>query len=107
MAGTGGARPGAGRRTKAEILGLAKTLEQCVTKEDEKKMWAVIKQQAINGSIQHAQLYFGYKYGKPSEHIINEQDTEMIVRIIRNGTDHQPENPAPESAEGTTEPKEV
>lgn len=100
MAGTGGARPGAGRRTKAEILGLAKTLEQCVTKEDENKMWDAVKKEAIKGSIQHAQLYFGYKYGKPSEHIISEQDSYTIIRIIR-GTDNKPENSTSESATGS------
>lgn len=78
----GGARPGAGRKTKAEILGLAKTLEDCVTPQEEKEIWKAIKKEAKKGSIQHAQLYLNYKYGKPSEHIISESDQETIIKII-------------------------
>jgi hypothetical protein len=101
MAGTGGARPGAGRRTKAEILGLAKTLEQCITKEEEQEIWKAVKKEALKGNIQHAQLYFGYKYGKPSEHIINETENDTIIRIIR-GANDKPENPPSESGESNT-----
>lgn len=78
----GGARQGAGRKTKAEILGLAKTLEYCISQEDERAIWAAIKKEAKKGSVAHAQIYLGYKYGKPSEHVINETDQETIIKII-------------------------
>lgn len=92
----GGARPGAGRKTKADILGLAKTLEECVSISDEKEIWANIIKQAKSGSKQHAELYLAYKYGKPSEHIITENDTETVIRVLRDaGTSNTPQQATP------------
>jgi hypothetical protein len=93
--GWGGKRANSGRRTKAEILGLAKTLEECVSREDEKAIWAEIIKHAKKGSKQHAELYLAYKYGKPSEHIISESENETIVRVVRDAGN-------PNSAEETT-----
>lgn len=107
MAGRGGAREGAGRKTKAEILGLAKTLEQCVTAQEEALIWAAIKKEALKGSIQHSQLYLSYKYGKPSEHIISENDNETTIRIIRAGNPSVSQQSSSSSVEDNLGSKEV
>ena len=74
---------GAGRKTKAEELGLAKILADCVTPAEENEMWKAIVKEAKKGSIPHAQLYFNYKYGKPTETVKQTNDGELTIVVKR------------------------
>lgn len=85
MGRNGGARPGAGRKTKAEELGLAKMLDECVSREEEMQIWDTIKKKAIQGSVPHAQLFLSYKYGKPTENVKGDVVTDITIRVVDDG----------------------
>ena len=64
MAGLGGARPGAGRKSKAEERKLRDKLipfEESALRELKKGIEA--------GKFEYIKLYFEYAFGKPKEHI--------------------------------------
>lgn len=67
----GGARPGAGRKTKAEILGLAELIDEAWPRA---KQQAVIKKLAqdctdddFHTRHEARKLLLAYKFGKPTE----------------------------------------
>lgn len=79
----GGARPGAGRKTKAEILGLAELIDESWPAQKQK---AVIKKLAedCNSETFHERqearkLLLAYKFGKPTER--HEHSGEMVTNI--------------------------
>lgn len=79
----GGARAGSGRKTKAEILGLAEMLSSCISQEDEMAMWKMVKDEAISKkNIGAAQFYIAYKYGKPTETINQKSDITQVIKLI-------------------------
>ena len=61
----GGARPGAGRKSKAKKAGLEDILNQCVTLADRAKIFGVLKKKALAGEDFSMQLLLAYLYGKP------------------------------------------
>ncbi len=65
----GGARPGAGRKTKAEEMGLPKLIEDVIGDDGKKRLVQKIMQQAEGGSFPHQQLMMHYMYGKPQDHV--------------------------------------
>jgi hypothetical protein len=80
----GGARPGAGRKTKAQILGLAELIDTAWPADQQT---AVIKKLAedCNASDFHTRhesrkLLLSYKFGKPTEK--REHIGELGIRLL-------------------------
>ena len=70
MAGTnGGARPGAGRKSKAVELGLPALIDEIAGDEGKKEVLKKVLEQAKAGSFHHQQLFLAYAFGKPAEKI--------------------------------------
>lgn len=68
MAGkNGGKREGAGRKSKAEELGLPALIDEVLGKNGKKDLIEAINKEAKSGSFQHQQLLMAYSYGKPKE----------------------------------------
>lgn len=67
--GHGGKRAGAGRASRAEILGLPMLIEEVMGVDGKKELIQKIFDQAKAGSFPHQQLILAYAYGKPSEHV--------------------------------------
>jgi hypothetical protein len=63
----GGARPGAGRASRAAILGVKELFEECWPQEERERTIRSLSEQAVNGSIEAAKLLFGYWAGRPKE----------------------------------------
>ena len=83
MAGKGGKRKGAGRKTIAQEDNVRNAINYALGKESLNEIWKKVIEKARNGSDRHTQLLFNYYYGKPKE---NEgQPTEMIINVLRNG----------------------
>lgn len=73
MAGTpgnsGGAREGAGRKSRAEELGLPALIDEIAGEDGKKEILLKIISQAKQGSFNHQQLFMAYAFGKPTEKI--------------------------------------
>ena len=67
--GHGGARPGAGRATRAEVMGLPMLIEDVIGEQGNIDIIKKIFEQAKGGSFNHQQLIMAYMYGKPSDHV--------------------------------------
>lgn len=81
MAGTGGKRAGAGRKTIAQEDNVREAIKNALEPDSMEKIWRKIREKAEQGSDKHAQLLFNYYYGKPKE---NEGlPTEMIITVNR------------------------
>lgn len=81
MAGkNGGARPGAGRKTKAEELGLPMLIDEVIGEDGKKELVKAIHEKAKAGSFPHQQLLLAYIYGKPTETHKVDQITDIIVK---------------------------
>lgn len=65
----GGKRPGAGRKSKAEELKLAETIDISLGGEWVDDVLQSVYKEALKGSFQHQQLLLAYKYGKPQDKI--------------------------------------
>lgn len=66
---SGGARRGAGRKSKAEEMGLPKLIEDCIGEEGKRSIVQKIYNQAKDGSFNHQQLLMQYIFGKPQDEI--------------------------------------
>lgn len=77
--GHGGARPGSGRKTKAEEMGLPLLIEECIGEDGKRALINSIKKQALKGSFMHQQLLMQYIYGKPTDHIDHTSKGEAIT----------------------------
>ena len=69
MAGKGGKTPGAGRKSKAEELGLAAKINLALGEEWTEDVLKAVHKEAVKGSLPHAQLLLAYTYGKPQDKI--------------------------------------
>jgi hypothetical protein len=82
----GGARTGAGRKTKAEILGLSELIDEAWPIADQKKVLQTLAKDAVSTDFatRHTsrQLLLAYKFGKPKE----SRDLNIDVRTL---TDEQ------------------
>lgn len=69
----GGARPGAGRKTKEVETGMHQALMNCSTQEEREKMLRLLLEDSLHVafSIRHAarQLWLAYFYGKPVDRV--------------------------------------
>lgn len=85
--GHGGARPGSGRKTKAEILGLHELLTDAVPPAKQKEICRKLAQDALSPTpaVRHPArvLLLSYLYGKPTErHELTGADGSDIKQII-------------------------
>lgn len=69
MAGHGGKREGAGRKSKAEELGLPALIEDVIGDNGKRELVKKIYAQAKEGSYKHQELLMHYIYGKPQDYI--------------------------------------
>lgn len=79
MAGHGGVRPGAGRKSKAEEMGLPALIEEVIGDNGKKEIIQNIFEKAKGGSFLHAQLLMHYMYGKPQDNIDITSGGEIIA----------------------------
>lgn len=81
----GGRRPGSGRKSKAEELKLAETIDQALGADWVHAILNKLHAEAIKGSYQHAQLLLAYKYGKPQDKVdvtTNGKDLPTTKEIV-------------------------
>lgn len=71
MAGKGGQRAGAGRKSRAEELGLSSLLESAFTWKDRQavieNLTSIAKGKDLKAAVSAASLLLGYAFGKPTE----------------------------------------
>ena len=81
----GGARPGAGRKSKAETLQLDKLLDECVSDDDIKELFRVLVRNGKRGNINAIMALFAYRYGKPKARLELSGDEEkpITIRIVK------------------------
>lgn len=79
----GGARQGAGRKSKAEEMGLPKLIEEVIGEEGKKKLLEGIYEKALTGSFLHQQMLMHYLYGKPQDNV--NVDLEAEVKHVITG----------------------
>ncbi len=75
----GGARPGAGRKSKAEELKLADSIDLALGETWVNDLLKKIHEAAKKGSFQHAQLLLAYKYGKPQENVNISSIPDIVI----------------------------
>lgn len=84
----GGARPGAGRKTKAEILGLAEMIDEAWPIAKQKEVIKKLAKDCMDNDFHTRQearkLLLAYKFGKPTErHEHSGLDGQILeVRVI-------------------------
>lgn len=66
---SGGARPAAGRKSKAEEMGLSALLDKCWTVAAREKCIRSLAQKATKGEIEAIKLLMSYAFGKPRESV--------------------------------------
>ncbi len=77
--GHGGAREGAGRKTKAETLELDRILMECATEDDIKDMFRVLVKNGKRGNVNAIMAFLAYKYGKPKDK--QEHSGEVTINV--------------------------
>ena len=68
--GWGGKREGAGRKGRAEELGLTKLLDDCISADDRKDLLTRLYCIAKAGNLKAIELLFAYLYGRPKERMM-------------------------------------
>lgn len=81
--GKGGYRPGSGRKSKAEEMGLPALIEEVIGEEGKKAVIKKLFEKAKDGSYLHAQLLLAYMYGKPQDHVDVTSGGEKIEGAIK------------------------
>lgn len=85
---TGGARPGAGRKSKAEEFGLREILDSAWKLTDRHKVIQKLTELSLGGDTKAAALLLAYAYGKPHETIqatVTHRDYEVEIGGISTG----------------------
>lgn len=80
----GGKRPGAGRKTKAEEMGLAALLNECFSLDERKKLIKALVKAALRSpmiDMDAAKLLLAYTFGKPKETV--QHQGEIMATIVR------------------------
>lgn len=86
----GGARQGAGRKTKEEELKIIERLDNIIESDDAIKS---LKQLIKDNNFNAIKLYFEYRFGKPKETIENinknydagkltEEEAKMLTKVL-------------------------
>lgn len=82
--GHGGRRPNAGRKSKAEEMGLAALLDKCFTQRDRKALFLALKRKALQeDDMESMKLILAYLYGKPTEkrEVTGADGGPMVIEI--------------------------
>lgn len=87
MANHGGARQGAGRKTKAEELGLPSLIEEVIGESGKKEIIKNLYTKAKSGSFPHTQLLMAYIYGKPVENHKVDEVKEITIKYTDGSND--------------------
>jgi hypothetical protein len=83
MAGHGGAREGAGRKTKAEELEIPSLIEDVIGIDGKKEILKKLWEKAKTGSFPHLQLLAHYTFGKPQDKIdLTSKGNEIFTKEI-------------------------
>lgn len=69
MAGTGGRRPGAGRKPKEYEADLAEILKRSFLPEDREAVFKRLIADSKSGDHRATQILLAYAYGKPTERV--------------------------------------
>jgi len=77
MASRGGKREGAGRKTKAEELGLPELMDSIGKSEDVLK--AVYEAATKGKSLEAQKVWLAYYFGKPKESVTVDAGIELVV----------------------------
>jgi hypothetical protein len=70
----GGARPGAGRKSKAREAELERLLKKCWTKEQREEAFTKLAQRAALGSMEAVKFLAFFAFGKPVQRVLIEED---------------------------------
>lgn len=70
--GSGGARPGAGRKSRAEELGLNDLMDSIGSTD---KILQSLYKLAIKDNIEAQKIWLGYRFGKPKESVTIQDNT--------------------------------
>lgn len=74
----GGYREGAGRKSKAEEMGLPALIEDVIGDEGKREIIEKLFEKAKSGSFLHTQLLMAYMYGKPQDNLDITSGGELI-----------------------------
>lgn len=77
----GGRRENAGRKSKAEELGLPMLMSEVITEADWLQIFRKIAASAKKGSFDHQKLLLEYKFGKPRQTVDQQITHQQIVGI--------------------------
>jgi hypothetical protein len=72
----GGARHGAGRKTKAAEKELERLLKKCWPKEKREAAFKILGDRAALGSLEAFKVLAGYAFGKPMQRVLVEDDRD-------------------------------
>lgn len=78
----GGARPGAGRKSKAAEFGLATLIDSVWKIKDQKKALGKIVERANRGDMEATKLLLAYKYGKPAGEVKNVGQVDHVHMTV-------------------------
>jgi len=80
----GGARPGAGRKPKADELNLINTMDSIMSHEE---VWSKVSQLAMLGDMQALKVWIEYRFGKPKQSMDitsgGEKLPTLMVEVVR------------------------
>lgn len=79
----GGYREGAGRKSKAEEMGLPKLIEEVIGDDGKRRLLEKIFEKAQTGSFLHQQLLMHYLYGKPQDNVDVTSGGEKVHGILQ------------------------
>lgn len=77
----GGKRLGAGRKSKAEELGLASLLDKCWTLKQREECIRSLATNAANGEMDAIKLLMAYTFGKPRESVDVNQSGQVVLKV--------------------------
>lgn len=83
----GGARPGAGRKSRAEELGLIHLLDRHFPVKDRAEVLTVLCSKAKDGDMRAIELILAYTFGKPIERTETNVSGEVGIYQVDIGTD--------------------
>ena len=76
--GHGGARPGAGRKSDADIQRVRTLMAQAVTDSDWRDIFTALALKALAGNTRAAELLMAYAFGKPPERLEVDDGAEVV-----------------------------
>lgn len=71
----------AGRKSKAEELGLPQLMKKAISQKDWEELFKICLEKAKDGSQKHLELLMHYNYGKPSQTIDLNQQGKLEIEV--------------------------